>query len=242
MINFQFSIFKLKAPTKQPGESILEVVIATVILSSVLIATFSILQRALDTNINIKNRVIALNIAREGLEAVRNIRDTNWLKYSGDRRGKWLCYDNPTQPDACEGTTSATDFLVDDTYYTVDFDTGVYRYYLDENTMAEDIDFLSSGAGQANREDFRLYLTPTSPQRYTHESTGNTETIFYRQIYLDIANPYDGTPPAFCDGDDASCNEGRVKVISRVYWQEDGRQRATTVEGHLYDFFARDDY
>jgi|GEM_PF-1092542 len=244
MINLKRDFFKTCTSKKQRGDTILEVVIATAILSTVMVATFDILQRAIDTNLNIKNRVIALNIAREGLEATRNIRDTNWLKYSGDRRGKWLCHDSDLVPDTCEGSTVSTDFLNDndatnDTFYTVDFDVSANRYYLEESTMQTDIDFL---VNQLNREDFRLYLTPSAPQRYTHETTGNTSTLFYRQIYLDIENPYDSTAPAFCNNDDPTCNKARLKVISRVYWQEDGRQRSATLEGHLFDFFERDEY
>lgn len=239
-----FKSWQPRCVKKQRGDTILEVVIATAILSTVMVATFDILQRAVDTNLNIKNRVIALNIAREGIEATRNIRDTNWLKYSGDRRGKWLCHDRvpPDQnfPDACDpsGTPPGDQLkLADATYYTIDFSSG--RYYLVETTMQSDIDFLQN---QPNRETFRLYLTPTAPQRYTHEDSGNTETPFYRQIYLDIENPYDSTAPSFCNGDDPTCNQSRLKVISRVYWQEDGRQRSTTLEAHLFDFFERDEY
>ena len=36
-----------------------------------------------------KNRIIAINAAREGVEAVRNIRDTNWLKYNSKKRTCW---------------------------------------------------------------------------------------------------------------------------------------------------------
>ncbi len=38
---------------------------------------------------NAKNRIIAINIAREGVEAMRNIRDTNWLKFQSRRRQCW---------------------------------------------------------------------------------------------------------------------------------------------------------
>lgn len=238
---------------KTRGDTILEVVVATAILSTILIATFNILQRAVDTNVNISNRIIALNIAREGIEAVRNIRDTNWLKYSGDRRDKWLCHDSSGNPDNCDGSNFSGDGDLingnddaNDTYYIVDFDTSVNRYYLTETTQQAEIDFLAS---QPNREQFRLYLTGSAPQRYTHTSTGNTATEFYRQIYLDIDNPYNttvvGLPPTFCDGtpsSEESCTKARLKVVSRVYWQEEGRQRVTTLETHLFDFFERDDY
>jgi hypothetical protein len=38
---------------------------------------------------NAKSRIIAINIAREGVEAVRSIRDTNWLRFSDSRRDCW---------------------------------------------------------------------------------------------------------------------------------------------------------
>lgn len=234
------------------GDTILEVVIATAILSTVMIATFSILQRAVDTNLNVKNRVIALNIAREGVEAVRNIRDTNWLKYSGDRRKKWLCLDLESDKNACEGNPTATKFINGNdaspsasTYYTVDFDDTDNRFYLNRETLQSEVDFLT---GQAGRDSYRLYLTATAPQRYTHKSTGNTPTPFFRQLYLDIENPYDGVLTAsadtFCGTSDAdnSCRNSRLKIVSRVFWEEEGRTRRATLEAHLYDFFERDAY
>ena len=150
-----------------------------------MIATFSILQRAIDTNVNVKNRVTALNIAREGVEAVRNIRDTNWLKYSGDRRKKWLCLDLESDKNACDGNPTVTKFINgndegDPTYYTVDFNTTDFRFYLKEAALQEDIDFLDGAQSAASRADTRLYLTPGTPERYTHQSTGNTITPFYR--------------------------------------------------------------
>ncbi len=50
-----------------------------------------------------KNRVVAVNIAREGIEAMRNIRDTNWLKFATKRRQCWnfAPQSNPDEP--CSG-------------------------------------------------------------------------------------------------------------------------------------------
>lgn len=41
-----------------------------------------------NSNVN-KNQIIAVNLAREGVEAVRNIRDSNWIKYANNRRLCW---------------------------------------------------------------------------------------------------------------------------------------------------------
>jgi hypothetical protein len=48
-----------------------------------------ILGSALRNMQNAKSRSVAVNIAREGIEAVRNVRDTNWFKYHSKRRDCW---------------------------------------------------------------------------------------------------------------------------------------------------------
>ena len=35
------------------------------------------------------NKIEAIQIARDGLEAMMNIRDTNWLLFSADRKNCW---------------------------------------------------------------------------------------------------------------------------------------------------------
>ncbi len=228
-----------KRQWKARGDSILEVVVSTALLSSVLVATFTILNRAVQTNINIRNRIISLNIAREGIEGVRNIRDTNWLKYSGDRRNKWLCLDTTADKNACfpSGGGGTMDSGGTGTYYLLDYDLTDNRYYLELTSLQADLDL--SDSAQTNQAPLRLYQTTAG--RYTHTTT--TEgTNFYRQIFLNKDNPYEGTPPTFCDSDDASCDNARLKVVSRVQWLEEGRLRTTLLEGHLFDFFERHEY
>ncbi|MBN2096154.1 hypothetical protein JW752_02010 [Candidatus Peregrinibacteria bacterium] len=71
------------------GESILEAIIAMTILSFGVMFSSAIIGSSLG-NVHIaKNRVVAVNIAREGIEAVRNIRDTNWLRFATNRRQCW---------------------------------------------------------------------------------------------------------------------------------------------------------
>jgi len=86
------------------GESLLELIIALVIFSMSITIAGTILGSALRNMQNAKNRIVAVNIAREGVEAVRNIRDTNWLKFHSKRRECWnqipsLDPDDPCDPD-----------------------------------------------------------------------------------------------------------------------------------------------
>ncbi|MBN2087586.1 hypothetical protein JW758_04515 [Candidatus Peregrinibacteria bacterium] len=71
------------------GETILETVIAVSILAIGVTLSSTLMASSLRNMNSSKSRVIAVNIAREGIEAVRNIRDTNWLKYSSQLRECW---------------------------------------------------------------------------------------------------------------------------------------------------------
>ena len=52
---------------------------------------------------DVENNIKAINLAREGIEGMTNIRDTNWLRFSSDRRNcwrtkdyQWGCINSPT--------------------------------------------------------------------------------------------------------------------------------------------------
>lgn len=229
---------------RQRGETIIEVMVSVVILALVMTATFALLQQAATTNEDVRNRIIGLNIAREGIEGVRNIRDTNWLKYSGDRRGKWLCLDSAGTPEAC-GASVGSDTLFDDDpnpHYKLEFNTTAQRYYLISSVANAELDLEDTGTDWS---DYRLYRDANG--RYTHTSTGNEEMIFHRQVEIDIQNPYadieNSADPAFCDNE-PDCINARLKITSRVQWEELSGDSVgkSTLEHYLYDFFERDSY
>lgn len=213
--------------TKNPGESLLEVLVALMILGSVLILSFALLGQATRTTENVKNKIIALDIAREGVEAVRNIRDTNWLQYSGSRRENWLCL--PT--DCSEQIT--------DSLYTVEFSDTEGQYLLTKFSTAEELNLSNKSA---DFSDFELFFDGT---RYTHKETGNEITPFYRQITLSPETPFadsEVTDPGFCDGTDDSCGEAKLEVVATVAWQEEDTARSVQISTHLFDFFERESY
>lgn len=65
--------------SSKEGFSILEVVIAIFIIAMGLIGILSLVEQNLQVKYINKNGIIASMLAQEGLELVRNIRDTNWL-------------------------------------------------------------------------------------------------------------------------------------------------------------------
>lgn len=64
---------------RQFGFSILEVIIAILIISIGMIGVLSLITQNIQAQDISKNDLIASQLAQEGLELVRNIRDENWL-------------------------------------------------------------------------------------------------------------------------------------------------------------------
>ena len=71
----------LKQKNKQ-GMSLLESIVAVGLVMSVVIGSITMSISTIRMGRNSNNRIVALNLAREGIEYVRNLRDSNWLKES----------------------------------------------------------------------------------------------------------------------------------------------------------------
>ena len=83
------------------GEIILETIIAMGILAIGITTSSALLSSSIRNMNSSKNRIIAVNIAREGIEAVRNIRDTNWLKFQANIR---KCWNHNPDTDTCNNS------------------------------------------------------------------------------------------------------------------------------------------
>lgn len=75
------------------GFTLLEIIIAIVVITAGIAGTYAVVSRVLFLNYENTNRFIAAYLAQEGLEVVRNIRDTNWLEITpfddGLSNGEW---------------------------------------------------------------------------------------------------------------------------------------------------------
>lgn len=78
----------LKFGTKK-GESLVEVIMAVFVVSMGSAVATSLIVSALQSNEFTRDNLIALNLAVEGMEAIRGVRDANWLKFSYDKEGCW---------------------------------------------------------------------------------------------------------------------------------------------------------
>ncbi|MCT4592469.1 MAG: hypothetical protein N4A36_03775, partial [Candidatus Gracilibacteria bacterium] len=85
---------KLKA---KKGLIIVEVILSLFVFSLGLGGATMLVFSAIDVNARNENRIISINLAREGIEAIRNMRDTNWMTWSANRRECWNFWDNTNE-------------------------------------------------------------------------------------------------------------------------------------------------
>ena len=85
----------------QAAETLAEVMIALVVLAVGATGATTLIHSSISANAENKQQIEAYNFAREGVEAVRNIRDTNWLRFPGNREECWDVTLETTDPTAC---------------------------------------------------------------------------------------------------------------------------------------------
>lgn len=71
--------------------TLVELLIWLVFISIGLLSVISLMRSAITHTDRAKQDVLAINLAREGIEAVYVVRDTNRLRRSGKRDANWLC-------------------------------------------------------------------------------------------------------------------------------------------------------
>ncbi len=87
----------MKSPPSTNGSILMEVLVSLFILSLGLTGGATLIIMSITSNQINKNRVIATNLAQEGIEGIRNIRDTNWLTYSSNLRECWLFWEDTNE-------------------------------------------------------------------------------------------------------------------------------------------------
>ncbi len=85
------SLVKLAKPSIhiKKAMTLLEVMVMILVLSITLTAMFTTLMKGMNLQNLIQKRVQAQNIAREGIEWVVNLRNTNWLRFTSNRENCW---------------------------------------------------------------------------------------------------------------------------------------------------------
>lgn len=162
---------------KSGGFSLLEVLIAIFILVIGIVGAYSAFNSMMANSAIAKERLTAAYLAQEGIEIVRNIRDANWLNYTGTMG--WNNYTVPYFTSSPHDCRASTDVLLPGGYYN----GGCEADY-----KAEAANGALSFGPWASPGTF-LYIDSANGYSYT----GTSKSIFKRQI---IVNTVSGFPDA----------------------------------------------
>lgn len=192
------------------GETLIEVIIALFVVAIGATTGTSLIITALQSNSFSRDNLIALNLATEGMEAMRNIRDTNWLRFGFNKPD---CWNMRPVIASCNNVSN----LIGEGNFTIDLDINTMEWSLSE-ALPQPLD-LENGNTVDNEKyrlqyidldggtDHELYVSSQIKADLPAKISGDSK--FYRMIQVDYPN-----------NDPATSDE--MTVISLVQWEAQG--------------------
>ncbi|MDD3645880.1 MAG: hypothetical protein PHH06_00570 [Candidatus Gracilibacteria bacterium] len=182
--------------------SIIEAMIVMLVIITGVIGMYSIYDSSTKLSASTKNRIEAIEIAREGIEAMKNIRDTNWLLFKAD-------------PDNCWNTLNYNPNCVGDDTSTNDIIAGSYIIYQDIDNRWK-LNSQSGGTFGSGSyiSDFRVKKDING--LYTQTGGIDFTPIFTREIKVNYPS-----------GDS---NNQKMEISSIVQWKDSSSNAPHKVE------------
>ncbi len=192
----------------QRGQTLIETMVAVFILVMGITAALGLAVFSLNASSEINKQIIAIGLAREGVEAVKNMRDTNWLhdtlsenchNFDSGQPSNTYCYRNWL------GDPSSRDT------YNIEPGPFVANMFVLNYDINDDKMWQLSLANE-----YGMNFEPEKIDNGFYTATGNTSLAsatsdFARAITLEI----DDFPPFDHAGDLGP----RLKVTSQVWWK-----------------------
>ena len=203
------------------GQGLLEALVAIFIILGAVISTLTLVISSINAGRISTDKLVASSLAREGIEVVRNIRDSNWL----DEDEVW--HEGILDPIAPASLPAAIP-IVDETSTGLDFTPSDF----DEECITDKGDctrIYKSGS---------LYIQKSDP-------TDLEPTKFYRLLYInricwsdtedEKIVPKDSLNNCY-DQFGGTYSEVGVRIISEVRWPNSGSNSNVIIEERIYDW------
>lgn len=174
-----------------PAESLIETLIAITVIVLATTAAMSVLRTSTNGNEIIGKKVVAMNLAMEGFEALRNLRDTNYLLFSSDPDECWNKI-NATDVSTCSSATEITDGY---TYYlTRSFTTDpFFKWTLARQTTSTQgyLTLFDLNLDGGSDWESQMYAQSTVASSTTITSDADNRRLFRRLITIDYPSGSD---------------------------------------------------
>jgi type II secretory pathway pseudopilin PulG len=205
----------------QSGQTLIETLAAVFVLSMGITAVVGLATFSLNSSTNVNKQVIGIGLVRQGIEAVKNMRDTNWLWQASVDTD---CYNFKNDLNTA---TCYRSWLDNSLAYTIaPSPSNTYTYVLSFNPDPSTDTKFSSGDTRfwrltaptlaPNGPGFTLYAYPLgSNTKYFYDTTsssGQTPSGYYRSITI----TKESSPTPF----DKAGVGPLIRVISRVWWAD----------------------
>jgi type II secretory pathway pseudopilin PulG len=205
-------MFNNKKYHNQSGQTLVETVVAIFIMVMGITSALGLAIYSLNASTSISKQVIAVGLAREGIEVIKNMRDTNWLRDTLDSD----CYDYPT---ATKSASCYAKWLnpTGGTNYNIDPPSDTKTYSIEYDGSNELMWELNPESVQLNSKYALNYDSTASNGLYFPSSSGSASSDFFRKITLQkVSNggpsPYNADAPAY--------RYAVLKVTSQVWWKD----------------------
>lgn len=187
--------------------SIIEAMVVLLVVVTGIVWVYNIMSSSQNLAKSTSDRIEAINIARDGLEAFTNIRDTNWLLFAADYENCWntLNYNS----NCIWEPGSSTDIL-----------PGSYRIY--KNASGQ---FILSAAtswvysDSSYRSDFEVFLDANG--FYSQLSGSTKRPLFTRELQIQ-----------YLQADDSSgiSNDPKIRATAIVQWNNSSKESSERLE------------
>jgi hypothetical protein len=202
---------------RKSGQGLLEGIIAIGALLTGLVAVVTLTASNVASSEGTEARMLATNLAREGLEAVRSVRDANWLSGLAGDSGQANAWD--------AGFVSGSDITA--------------IAVLDANTLQWTINFTPNNLTDATATLRRNRDRGLYRQSVESPIPSNEDATIYRRLLTiyPICRNFPGNQERM---DQTTCSGGfqkvGVKIVSTVQWFDGSRNRSISAEGWLYNW------
>lgn len=238
-------------PRNNKGETLAETLVALMVLGIGITVASTVISSSIQNMENTYNRILAVNLAREGLEAVHNIRETNWMKFSNDKRGCWNHLPQPLDLNGNEACTPSTEAI------NTSIKQGSYVVYLDKDKRwrlreippeaAEELPKLyrlKVITDPATNEGYEIInpidpglVPPLNNLGETPDPSASTKDSFL-PFKRTLTLKYIDDSGAVATGI-GSEKVNRLEVTSEVTWKRNGQDFKVELKNRLSDYLGR---
>lgn len=216
------------------GQGLIELIIAIAVITTGLFSIWTLFLSNFNGEQEAKARVIGANLAREGMEAVKNIRDSNWL-YADENK------------------------IIDGQFWTWDHNLNSGSFFYLKNIKGEDEtlenldlrDLMVLATSSNPIEDKKIYISSDAESEGLFNDvsenakySGYVRVISIKNICCEIAEPADAFKYQCKNQNfvvqDSDCPNLSIKigidVKSEVEWIIKDKKRKVTIEDQLFNW------